>query len=47
MEVEVSAQQVQPSTREIYPLKWGDDGKLIYGPEGNGEPDGIFKFSSK
>ena len=24
----------------------GDDGKLIYGPEGNGEPDGIFKFSS-
>ncbi|MFQ7714286.1 MAG: hypothetical protein ACLRI8_07840 [Agathobacter rectalis] len=25
----------------------GDDGKLIYGPDGNGEPDGIFKFSSK
>ena len=22
------------------------DGKLIYGQEGNGEPDGIFKFSS-
>lgn len=28
-------------------FKMGDDGKLIYGPEGNGEPDGIFKFSSK
>lgn len=27
-------------------FKMGDDGKLIYGPEGNGEPDGIFKFSS-
>lgn len=28
-------------------FKMGDDGKLIYGPDGNGEPDGIFKFSSK
>ena len=28
-------------------FKMGDDRKLIYGPEGNGEPDGIFKFSSK
>lgn len=28
-------------------FRMGDDGKLIYGPEGNGEPDGIFKFSSK
>ncbi len=27
-------------------FRMGDDGKLIYGPEGNGEPDGIFKFSS-
>lgn len=27
-------------------FKMGDDGKLIYGPGGNGEPDGIFKFSS-
>ena len=28
-------------------FKMGDDRNLIYGPEGNGEPDGIFKFSSK
>ncbi len=28
-------------------FRMGDDGKLIYGPDGNGEPDGIFKFSSK
>lgn len=28
-------------------FKMGDDRKLIYGPEGSGEPDGIFKFSSK
>ena len=28
-------------------FKMGDAGKLIYGPDGNGEPDGIFKFSSK
>ena len=27
-------------------FKMGDDGKLIYGTEGNGEPDGIFNFSS-
>ena len=27
-------------------FRMGDDGKLIYGPEGNGDPDGIFKFSS-
>ena len=25
-------------------FRMGDDGKLIYGPEGNGEPDGIFKL---
>ncbi len=42
----MSAQRVQPSTREIYPLKWAMM-KLIYGPDGNGEPYGIFKFSSK
>lgn len=28
-------------------FKMGDDRNLIYGPEGSGEPDGIFKFSSK